>query len=142
MISRVVALKNFSANEGDCRCGCGMKVADGILIRMQSFIFMLSRIYRKPVRVMISSGARCWKRNEATPGSAKYSLHLEGRAVDCIFQIQKNGEWEQIPNEDVAALARRSGLFGGVGYIKYASQGQNLIHLDDRETEDGTVVYW
>ena len=142
MIGRIVSLKNFSANEGDCRCGCGMKLADGILVRTQSFIFMLSRIYRCPVRILLTSGARCWKRNEATPGHAKYSLHLEGRAIDCIFQMYRDGKWTQIPNEDVAALARRSGLFGGVGYMKYAQQGDNLIHLDDRETEDGTVTYW
>jgi uncharacterized protein YcbK (DUF882 family) len=125
--------------EGVCSCGCGMQLHSDLLIACQSFIWILSRSYERPIRHILTSGARCKSKNDAVPGSSKYSMHIDGKAVDGIFQVYEKNAWRQISNDDIALLARKSSLFGGIGYLKYKLAGQNFIHLDIRP---GKIVIW
>lgn len=131
---RTVTLPNFTReDELKCKCGCGMDVQPALLIALQAFIFFLSRVFQCPVRLIPSSGARCQSRNDATEGHAQFSYHLKALAVDGVFQMQtKEGSWRQIDNSDVGALANKSGLFTGIGYMRYKAEGKNLVHLDIR----------
>lgn len=132
---RTVPLPNFAPTEGACKCGCGGQLGDEILTRLQCFIWILEQHAGNGVKCIINSGFRCEKHNASVGGAAE-SQHLSGCAVDVVF-LRANGA--QIDNQDVAALARHSGLFSGIGYIEYAKRGKNLVHLDCRP---GSLVQW
>lgn len=135
---RSVLLRNYSASEGSCECGCGMVVENEMMLRLQAFVFILERIHGCPVKHIITSGARCASHN-ASVGGAKESQHLSGKAVDGTFHRFIGGQWEQLDNGAVANFARESELFGGVGFLEYHRKGKNLVHLDCRE---GKVTIW
>lgn len=129
---RVVRCPNFAVDEGACSCGCGAGLEDAIVIGLQAIAFYFARRYGCEVQVRVSSGRRCKAKNDATPGSAMFSRHLTGEAADITVWQKVRGGWGQIPNSEVEQVARHSGLFGGVGYAKYAKEKQNLVHLDVR----------
>jgi len=137
-MKRQIAMKNYSIGEGACKCGCGAQLEDSIVLASQAFISVLERIYGVPVRHVISSGARCKKHNAAVGGSDE-SQHINRIAIDGIFQAYIEGKWRQIENADIGAHARKSGLFGGIGYVEYRRKGKNLVHLD---TRPGQPVIW
>ena len=132
---RFVPLENFSDTEGRCQCGCGGAVGDEIMLRLQAFIRTLALVADPPIKCRVNSGFRCAKHNAAVGGAAD-SRHLHGDAVDVVF-FRADGS--QIDNADVAVMARKSGLFTGIGYMQYAKQGKNLVHLDCRP---GALVIW
>jgi len=137
---RKVELPNFGINEGQCKCGCGLVLADKLVLKVQAFIFFLERKYGSKFRILTTSGARCQKHNK-DEGGAVDSRHLHCDAIDGIFQVRtKEGTWVQIPNATIASEAQSIGLFGGIGMKRYEIQGKNLVHLDDRPGT--TPVIW
>ena len=135
---RTVALPNYSEFEGDCRCGCGMAQDNDAMIIFQAFVFMLQRKYGCKVVHEETSGARCQKHN-AAEGGASDSRHLHKDAFDSRFYKNIGGKRIRIPNREIAAAAIASGLFGGVGYMKYEKTGEDIVHLDCRP---GALVQW
>lgn len=134
---RQVQLENYSQNEGDCTCGCGMKLDGRFMIRLQAFIYRLENLYGCEVRHRITSGARCKSKNDATEGSARFSQHLNGLATDGHFDRMVSGKWREIPVLDIADQAIQSRLFTGIGWRKYES---DFIHLDARPGSN--IVTW
>lgn len=135
---RSVILANYSIDEGVCLCGCGMRMGDDIALALQAFVSVLQRTYGAKVRHLITSGARCKAHNERVGGSPT-SQHLVGRACDGVFQWHSGAVWLPIDIIDLGQLARKSGLFGGVGYLEYERNGKHFIHLDVRP---GAPVFW
>jgi len=147
---RQVDLPNFSNSEGACPCGCHELPGDEVMICAQALVFALSRKLGKRVQCRLSCGARCHKHDadvqaiEAAAGreTSTDSQHPKLAAVDCTFWAQDEcGAWHQIDNTTVALLAISSGLFGGVGYLRYLKNRVNLVHLDVRHA-GGTVATW
>lgn len=135
---RCVQLANYSVTEGSCSCGCGARMGEDIVLALQAFISILRRTYGAPVRHLVTSGARC-KAHNAEVGGSPTSQHLEGKACDGVFQWHSGATWIPIDIIDLGTLARKSGLFGGVGYIEYERGGHHFIHLDVRP---GSTVFW
>lgn len=71
---------NFEEGEFKCKCGCGKKDIDPKVVYILQYI---RNKYGKAV--IVKSGCRCQKANDATPGSIKTSDHVSGKAAD--FQI-------------------------------------------------------
>lgn len=142
MKPRIIGLSNYAEKEGDCECGCGLKMTDDLVLALQAFNAILSRVYGCPVRHLVTSGARCAKRNAATPNSSPFSQHVLGLAADGYWEKKNthpaNNPYSQCLTENVAAEALRSGLFGGVGWKMYEGTS-GIIHLDIRP---GACVAW
>lgn len=137
-MKRTIELKNYGATEGACECGCGKQMGSEIALALQAFITILERVYAAPVRHIVTSGARCKEHNEEVGGSPS-SQHIEGRAADGVFQWKSPAGWMTCDFLDLGAIARKSGLFGGIGYLEYQRLGQLFIHLDVRP---GQTVVW
>lgn len=137
-LRRSVPLKNYSDTEGACKCGCGERPTDELMVCLQAFIFLLERETGCSVKHLTTSGSRC-KTDNARVKGASDSRHLHNDAMDGTFHEFRGGVWRQIPNREVAHLAQRCGLFSGVGFLKYEKLGQNLVHLDCRP---GALVVW
>jgi hypothetical protein len=144
-MKRTVELSNYSTGEGACRCGCGLQMRDELVLALQAFNAILARVYGAPIRHTDISGARCLKHN-ATLVDAKgnrissdTSQHVQGIAVDGHWEYLHLKKWRRIDPTDVAMAAVKSGLFGGVGYVRYMREGSNIIHLDLRA---GPAVTW
>lgn len=139
---RIVPLVNYSEHEGECKCGCGLPISDEAAICLQAFIYVLERHYGCRVRHVTKEGeiygSRCPKHNADEKG-AKDSRHIHADAADGYFERLYNGKWAQIPNSEIFTLAKQSGLFGGIGYMKYVKAKKNLVHLD---TRPGPLVTW
>lgn len=135
---RCVPLANYGVTEGSCACGCGARMQDDIVLALQAFITILHRTYGAPIRHLVTSGARC-KAHNIEVGGSPTSQHLEGKACDGVFQQRLESHWLPLDILDVGQLARKSGLFGGVGYLEYLRHGKHFIHLDVRP---GSTVVW
>lgn len=138
---RVVELSNYRNDEGICSCGCRKESADVIMLSCQCLVRRLSRKYGgAPVQHRVTGGARCKAKNDATPGSARYSYHLVSAALDGTFWTleRETKAWAKIPCEVVAEEAKAMGIFGGIGWRKYRGAG-DFIHLDVRP---GQLVEW
>jgi hypothetical protein len=66
--------------------------------------------------------------------SSDSSRHVGGHAADGHWEYWDGKDWTRIDSRDVAALAQKSGLFGGVGWIRYIHEGTRIVHLDERES--------
>lgn len=110
--------KNFREEEFFCKCGCGtFKVCDRLINRLQMLRESLA------VRIVITSGCRCWNHNHAVGGKPS-SYHLvEGdracRAVD-ISCVDDPLRFRII--ETAVTLG-----FLGIGI------GPDFVHLDVRQ---------
>jgi uncharacterized protein YcbK (DUF882 family) len=135
---RYVGMSNYSITEGSCSCGCGSRMQDDIVLALQAFVTILHRTYGAPIRHLITSGARC-KQHNAEVGGSPTSQHLEGKACDGVFQQKLENHWLPLDILDVGQLARKSGLFGGIGYLEYLRHGKHFIHLDVR---GGSTIVW
>jgi hypothetical protein len=135
---RRVTLNNYRDNEGACQCGCGLQMTDDMVLSLQAFNGILARLYGAPIRHVDISGARCLKHNATLVDangnriSSDTSQHCAGIAADGHWQYQHHGKWQNIDPTDVAMAAVKSGLFGGVGYVRYMREGSNIVHLDLR----------
>lgn len=139
MTARLVPTPNYGTHEGLCPCGCGLGMADELVICLQAFNSVLRRAWGVPIRHILTSGARCAAHNAKTPKASPTSQHVHGLAVDGFYEMQRSGRWERIDNADVAMAAVKSGIFGGVGYREYARDGRNIVHLDIRQ---GPCLTW
>lgn len=138
-MKRTIVCENYSSTEGRCRCGCGEDLRDDLILALQAFCGILRRYYAAPVRHLITSGSRCTKHNMTTPGASKDSQHINGAAADGYFEIMNRGKWQRLEPQELAMIAIKSGLFGGVGYQRYMRDGSGIIHLDVRE---GATTTW
>lgn len=136
---RRVTLDNYSDGEGQCKCGCGLQLTDDLVLALQAFNSVLARLYGAAVRHIITSGARCLRHNQTLGNSSDTSRHINGTACDGHWEYQHRVVWHRIEPADVAMAAVRSGLFGGVGYLRYMREGTNIVHLDLRP---GPAVTW
>jgi uncharacterized protein YcbK (DUF882 family) len=76
---------NFSTNEFECSCGCGLRKVDPFLVEILEDI---RAHFNAPVR--INSGCRCRNHNTEV-GGEKYSFHLPdssgtSRAADIVVE--------------------------------------------------------
>lgn len=136
--ARLVPCPAFEPGAGACKCGCGMQLTDDVVLAVQAFLLALERTYAQPIRFLLTSGARCPKRNAATPGSSTTSRHMQGDAVDGWIETNTGLVWKRLPSSVLAALAGKSQLFGGIGHDQYAKTS-GIIHLDARP---GKPVFW
>lgn len=102
-----LVLKNFTADEFACECGCGLDVCD----RLKLFAQSLRDFFGWPL--VISSGARCPPVNQAV-GGVPDSCHLTGEAFDAYFPDHMNDE--------VIAQMSDFAISQGFGVISYHSQ--------------------
>ncbi len=116
LVNNVRLSKNFVTNEFRCKCGCREFKIDSALI---SGLQELRDILKKPV--IVNSGFRCKKHNEAVGGSPN-SQHMLGKAAD----IRVTG---MLPLE-VAEIAKEIEVFKNGGIGLYSKQG--FVHLDVR----------
>jgi len=143
MLNRVsVPLRNFRQGEGDCKCGCGKKLAPELLLRLQAFIYFLEAELGLPTRCNINSGARCIPHNTATyKGIPTPSFHVGksrglseiayefGAAADIHVEVCLHDKWITVDKSKLAAFAIATRLFGGVGWKIYGDS-QNFVHVD------------
>ncbi len=112
--------KNFTKEEMECKCGCG-------LFNMSpKFIMMLEKI-RADIKMpmVITSGVRCENHN-AKVGGSPTSAHLTGDAVDVRYTSSKM-------LRDMVESAMKHGA-NGVGVYK------SWVHIDIKEREN--PVMW
>lgn len=136
---RRITLNNYRDGEGSCKCGCGLQLTDDMALTLQAFNAVLARAWGAPIRHIITSGARCLAHNRTLGNSSDTSRHINGTACDGHWEYQHNGAWHRIDSSDVALSAVRSGLWGGVGHLRYAREGSFIVHLDLRP---GPAVTW
>lgn len=111
--------KNFSKQELECKCGCGMLPTQDAINMLQ----VLRDRIGKPL--IITSAARCAKHNQAIKGS-KNSQHVQGLAFDihCVSSTERH-------NLIVQALP----LFNGIGI------DDSFIHVDLRKDKKLIFLY-
>jgi hypothetical protein len=140
-------LRNIYLHEALCRCGCGLRPSDVILVCLQAFVYHLERKLGRKVSVIISSMARCPSHNSHEGGVADSRHTVIGRigdgrpdAADCRFRVSDdNGKsWSFLDSDFVAREAADSWLFGGIGWKKYKDTSK-IIHLDCRP---GPLATW
>ena len=153
-------LRNILIVEAFCRCGCLLRPSDMILVSAQALAYRIERKLGYPVLLEISSMARCPKHN-ADEGGVPDSRHTvketpegiveDGRpdAIDFRVKIFKNGAWEYLDSSFVAEEAIHSGLFGGVGHVRYLRSWTDkagkvhdaslIVHADCRP---GRLTIW
>lgn len=100
-------LRNFTADEFTCECGCCLDVVS----ELKYFAQALRDHFNWPLT--ISSGARCPTVNRYVGGVID-SCHLTGEAFDCFFAGHMNEE----VMEQMADFAVRRGF----GVIRYPNQ--------------------
>lgn len=135
-------LENFHPIELNCSCGCGKTTSHKFAVILQAFVYFLESFYDSEIKIIITSGARCKRKHEAVSGDPKdTSYHMgatrldesPGVAADCYFKVLRildgQAEWSVIPKAEVATLARKFGLFKGIGYRSYPGSWR-MIHLD------------
>lgn len=99
-----LALKNFTADEFKCPCGCGLDVMD----ELKNFAQQIRNHFGWPLT--ISSGGRCPPVNSEA-GGVPDSLHLSGQAFDCYFAGHMTA--------DLLAQMADFAVARGIGVIRY-----------------------
>lgn len=76
--------EHFTRSEFACKCGkCDFMTVDVELIMILEHVRkMLNERFDNPVVLEITSGCRCRKHNNRTPGASKNSKHTQGNAAD------------------------------------------------------------
>lgn len=113
--------KNLSRHEFACDCGCGFDTVDFKLATGLQIVCDHFAQYGK-VRIDITGGNRCEKRNNETDGAVPGSSHTKAKAAD--FKIFVNGQ--QVDPEMVALFCEQRFKVCGLG--RY----HNRTHLDFR----------
>lgn len=104
--------KNFSKDEMQCKCGCGLLPPAEFMDKLQA----LRTIYAAPMAV--TSGARCQAYNKKVSETGDDGPHTKG-AVDIRVAYQE------------AALLVRTALAMGVTGLGVSQKGASrFIHLD------------
>lgn len=111
--------RNFSRRELACRCGC--KTPVNIDLRLQELARALQQLRELAgAPIMIASGYRCIRHNEAV-GGAPNSQHTQGAAAD-IWSKTLTPTQLKVLAEKIPAFAE-----GGIGVYP------TWIHVDIRE---------
>lgn len=111
--------RNFSARELACRCGCLTPLGvDLNLRRLAPALQQLRDLAGSPI--IVTSGYRCPKHNEAVGGS-KGSQHMHGIAADVWSRTLTPGQLKVLA-EKIPAFVN-----GGIGLYP------TWIHVDIRE---------
>lgn len=113
-------MKWFTAEEFECKCGCGDTVSNELMALMDA----LREKVGAPI--VINSGARCAEHNKYIGGS-KTSSHLKGLAVD--IRCESSALRFRIIKEAIALGFSRIGV------------GSSFIHLDI-DTDKASGVAW
>ena len=110
-VNPVIVLPDFSFQEFDCKCGCGLN-------NMQAeFLWKLQMTRTEAqVRFLITSGCRCVAHNAAVGGSPT-SDHLDGRAADVYLESSRH----RYRIRDAANM----------GWLRRIGHGTDFIHLSD-----------
>jgi len=126
---------HFTRKESSCECGCGFDVMDyDLVLMLEDGRTHFSSIYGR-VKVVSTGWNRCVSHNEEIqkkyvknyiPFSSR-SQHLLGKAIDHKYFYMKNGEWIQIPSDEVYNYYNKK-YPNGCGLGKY----HNRTHLDSR----------
>jgi hypothetical protein len=106
-IAGSLVLKDFTADEFKCPCGCGLDVVKP----MKIFAQQIRDQFGWPLT--ISSGGRCPAVNREV-GGVSDSLHLSGQAFDCYFAGHMT--------EDLLAQMAAFAVARGIGVIRYPGQ--------------------
>jgi uncharacterized protein YcbK (DUF882 family) len=127
--------RDFSRSKFACRCGCGFDSISEILVaKLQLLRNALG------VPIIINSGCRCQKHNEAI-GGAKLSYHTLGLAAD--IAIPKTPITAGINLKTFFFEAEKIGFYG-LGYYPE----QNFLHVDEANKirrwtkRNGVYQYW
>ena len=115
--------RNFSQNEMECRCGCGLASMNS------NFMEKLQLLRDKcnfPLKV--TSGMRCKKWNEKA-GGHKNSSHMKGLACD----LAVDGLRARIVIQKALEMG-----FDGVGI---SQGGSKFVHVDLKPREHGKAVW-
>lgn len=107
--------KNFSRFEFACKCGCGFDTVDFLLV-----IVLQDVADHFGKRVLISGGNRCFQRNLDTPGAARDSEHVKGKAADIKVE-------DTAPKKVYDYLNKKYPNKFGIGLYS------NRTHIDVRE---------
>lgn len=129
--------KNFSESEFYCTCGCGAyNMREAFIMRLQ-----YARL-QAGVPMIVNSGCRCVKHNEAVGGKAD-SWHLHGHAADISCDpaiLAKSGVMASEPQIMGLILpALIEAKFKRIGiYFE-----QKFIHVDDGSWhKNSSLIIW
>lgn len=114
--------KNFSRVEFTCECGCGFDTVDFSLIMVLQDVADYFE-----TSVIISGGNRCFEKNCVTPGAAKDSLHMDGKAADIKIKGVS-------PSESYNYLNEKYHSKFGIGLY------YNRVHIDVRATRARWII--
>lgn len=112
-------LKNFTADEFVCSCGCGLDVVEDL----KFFAQLLRNHFGWPL--IISSGARCPPVNR-NAGGVPDSCHLSGEAFDGYFP----GHMDEMIMLEMAKFA----VSNGIGVIRYPNQLFCHFQIGERDS--------
>lgn len=113
--------KNFTVKEIECKCGCGQKNID---ILMMYKLQQAREVYDNPIR--ITSGVRCFAWNKKV-GGVENSPHIKGQAID-MFVASSNKRF----------LLVKALMISGFKRIGIAF---NFVHVDIDQTRTNNVLF-
>lgn len=117
----MITLPDFSANEFDCKCGCGLNNMKPV------FLWKLQQCRTEAqIPFIIASGSRCYKHNRKIGGKPE-SEHLTGEAVDI-----------SVPEAHIRFRILKA-VFS-VGFTRIGI-GPDFIHLGDKSSLPQQVVW-
>lgn len=117
-------IRNFTATEFQCECGCGGDVKQELKVKVQNMRDLLTQRAGRDMPLVITSGFRCPAQN-ARDGGVSDSLHLTGDATDLYTPGMSRAMVDEI-----AYCAQQVGL----GTIRYYSSNFVHVQLDPRDT--------
>lgn len=111
------AWHNFSLEELECHCGCGVAGMDPEF--MQKLVLMRRDL---GFAFKLSSAYRCPDYNERISHTGRTGPHTTGRAVDIV-----------LAGAEAFKVVSNSVQYGftGIGIKQHGSHAQRFIHLDD-----------
>lgn len=111
--------ENFTFKEFHCQCKyeecVESKIEMDLILLLEEVREFLSEVAGHTFPMTVTSGYRCVKHNDDTPGSVAGSQHPEGKAADII-----------IPNKYHRVISMFVGNRGGVGFY------EDRLHIDVR----------
>ncbi|MBF0568278.1 MAG: peptidase M15 [Nitrospirae bacterium] len=116
----MITSKHFKQEDFTCPCGCGLNNIS------QELVDRLDKL-RDDVQMplVITSGTRCTKHNEAVGGEAD-SAHLKGLAADIAID---------------SSAKRQKVLKHALEHLTRIGVGEKLIHLDIDKTKPQDVLW-
>lgn len=110
-----------------------LKKVNALIERMQADGIGMDLIQVKRALVCFTSGWRPRKVNEATPGAARFSLHMSGEAIDLSDPDGVIDEW-CVSN---TKILRELGLF-----MEHPSATKGWCHLQSKPPKSGRLIFY